>query len=79
MARLTFKQRKKLPRSTFATPPTKAAKKKGLKGSYPIPDRAHARNALARVAQFGTPAQKAAVRAKVRAKFPDIGRGRTRS
>lgn len=47
---------------------------KGGHGAYPIPDKAHARNALARVSQFGTPAEKAAVRAKVHRKFPGIGR-----
>lgn len=42
---------------------------------YPIPDVAHGRNALARVAQHGTPAEKAKVRRKVKAKFPSIGTG----
>lgn len=40
--------------------------------AYPIEDKAHARNALARVSQHGTPAQKAEVRSKVSAKFPAI-------
>ncbi|MDE2472044.1 MAG: hypothetical protein KGL35_25770 [Bradyrhizobium sp.] len=39
---------------------------------YPIPDKAHARNALSRVAQYGTPAEKKAVRAAVHRKYPDI-------
>jgi hypothetical protein len=38
------------------------------------PDESHARNALARVAQHGSSAEKAAVRAKVKAKFPNIGK-----
>src|SRR5437667_146534 len=71
---LTSKARKRLPKSTFATAPTAAAKAKGQKGSYPIPDASHARNALARVSQHGTPAQKAQVRAKVHSKFPGIGK-----
>jgi len=68
MADLTTKQRNKLPRKDFALPG------KGGKGSgsYPIPDASHARNALARVAQHGSPAEKAAVRAKVKAQFPGI-------
>ena len=40
---------------------------------YPIHDAAHARNALARVSQYGTPAEKAKVRAAVHRKYPNIG------
>jgi hypothetical protein len=40
---------------------------------YPIEDRPHARNALARVAQHGTPAEQARVRAAVHRKYPGIG------
>jgi len=39
---------------------------------YPIHDRAHAQNALARVSQHGTPAERAAVRKKVYAKYPEL-------
>jgi len=46
MARLTSQQRKNLPRKAFAVPGKRA---------YPINDASHARNALARVAQHGTP------------------------
>lgn len=67
MARLTAKARKRLPRSAFVFPGRRA---------YPIHDRAHARNALSRVAQHGTPAQKARVRAAVRSRYPSIGRKR---
>lgn len=59
-----------MPTSSFALP----SKREGGKGGYPIPDASHARNALARVAQHGTPAEKAKVRAKVHAKFPTIGK-----
>jgi len=52
----------------FALP----AKRKGGKGGYPIEDKAHARDALARISQFGTSAEKAIVRAKVHKKFPSI-------
>ena len=41
MAKLTIRMRKALPKSEFAGPD----------GSYPIPDKSHARNALARVSQ----------------------------
>lgn len=74
MARLTYRQRKRLPKSSFALP----SKRKGGKGGYPIPDKAHARNALARVAQFGSAAQKKRVRAAVHRKFPGIGGKRKR-
>lgn len=69
MAVLTSKDRKNLPSSSFAVP-----SKAPNSGSYPINDKAHARNALARAAQHGTPAVKAAVSAKVHAKFPSIGK-----
>ena len=39
---------------------------------YPINDKAHARNALARAAQKGTRGSYATVAAKVKAKYPDI-------
>lgn len=41
-------------------------------GRYPIEDETHARNALARVSQNGTSAEKAEVRSKVHAKYPGI-------
>ena len=61
---LTSKARKNIPTGEFALP----AQRK-----YPIHDRIHARNALARVAQHGTPSEKSEVRSKVHAKYPDIG------
>ncbi len=64
MTTLTTKKRKALPKKDFAEPGSR---------SYPISDKAHARNALARVAQHGTAAEKAKVRAAVHKKFPDIG------
>jgi hypothetical protein len=44
---------------------------------YPIHDRSHARNALARVSQHGTPAEQAKVRAAVAARYPGIGKEKT--
>lgn len=69
MAVLSTSARKKLPKGDFAVP----SKAPGS-GSYPVPDAAHARNALARVAQFGTNAQKSAVKKKASKKFPGIGK-----
>lgn len=60
--KLTAKGRKKIKSKNFA-----------LAGRrYPINDPSHARNALARVAQHGTPAEKAKVRASVARKYPGI-------
>lgn len=42
---------------------------------YPIQDAAHARNALARIAQHGTPEEQATVKAKVEKKYPGIEQG----
>jgi hypothetical protein len=63
MAKLTTKQRKRMKDSTFALPRQRA---------YPIPDISHARNALARVAQFGTPAEQSKVRRAVEKKYPSL-------
>ncbi len=62
MAKLTAATRKKIPTSAFALPGRR----------YPIEDEAHARNALARVSQDGTPAEKAAVRRKVSRLYPGL-------
>jgi len=72
MSKLSYRARKALPTKDFAAP----SKRQGGKGGYPIPDASHARNALARVSQFGSPALKAKVRAKVHAKFPTIGQAK---
>lgn len=61
---LTTKGRDRLDDSSFALPGRR----------YPIHDAAHARNALARVAQHGTPAEQEKVRAAVHRRFPDIGK-----
>jgi len=63
MAKLTYQQRKRLRKSTFAIPE---------KRKYPIPDRSHAINALARVSQFGTPSEKRRVRREVCKRYPSL-------
>jgi outer membrane protein TolC len=63
MAKLRAKQRKKLPKSSFALPG---------KRKYPIPDKAHARNALARAAQNESKATQKKIRAKVAKRFPSL-------
>ena len=62
---LDAKQRKKLGKKEFALPKER---------KYPIPDKAHARNALARVAQNGTPSEQKKVEAAVKKRFPSIGK-----
>jgi len=64
MAKLTSKRRNALPKDDFALPGRK----------YPIEDANHARNALARVSQHGTPSEKAKVKAAVHRKYPGIGK-----
>lgn len=61
MAKLTAEKRNTLPAKDFAGPGR----------SFPVNDRNHARNALARASQFH-PELKAEIRAKVHRKFPDI-------
>lgn len=61
--RLSSREREQMPKSDFVYPGARR---------YPIPDEAHARNALARVSQNGTSAEKRRVRAAVRRKYPGI-------
>ena len=75
MARLTTKGRNKLPSKDFALPGRGAGPKGKGAGSYPIPNASHARNALARVSQHGTPGEKATVKRAVEKKFPGIAVG----
>lgn len=75
MAKLTAKMRQNLPKSDFARPGKGRGKKGAGSGSYPIPDASHARNALARSSGKPVAAQ---VRAKVRAKYPQIAVGTSR-
>lgn len=63
MAILTTEHRDKLKAKTFAIP-------KGRK--YPIHDEAHARNALARVRQHGTPEERNQVYSAVAKKYPGL-------
>lgn len=67
MAELSGKKRKALPKKSFAIPGER---------KYPINDPAHAQNALARVAQHGTPAEQKKVKAAVRKKYPNMGKGK---
>jgi hypothetical protein len=61
--KLTAAKRKKLKSSTFGLPG---------KRKYPLDTKGRAKNALSRVSQHGTPTEKAAVRRKVKKKYPNI-------
>lgn len=65
MAKLTTAARKKIKSSSFALPGRR----------YPIEDRSHARNALSRISQFGSPVEKSKVRAAVHKRYPSMGKG----
>jgi hypothetical protein len=69
MAKLTYQARQNLPKDKahFVFPD-----KAPGPGSYPIFDKAHARNALSRVGANGSPEEKAAVVAAVCRKFSDL-------
>lgn len=61
--KLTAARRNALDQASFALPGRR----------YPIEDKNHARNALARVSQHGSPDEKSRVRAAVHRKYPAIG------
>ena len=67
MTKLTTATRNKIPAGDFALPGRR----------YPIEDEVHARDALSRVSQDGTPAEKATVRGKVLKRFPGIEQKKT--
>lgn len=75
---LSAADRRHLPTKDFALPGKGEGPEGKGAGSYPIPDANHARDALARVAQHGSPAEQRRVRAAVHRKFPDIGKDRQR-
>lgn len=64
MGVLTAKKRNSLSTGSFALPGRR----------YPINDANHARNALSRVSQNGTPEEKSEVRSAVSRKYPGIGK-----
>ena len=58
----------KAPKGSYALP----GGGPGGADAYPVDTKGRAVAALARVAEFGTPAEKAKVRAAVKAKYPDL-------
>ena len=69
---LNAAERRALPDKEFALPGKGKGPEGKQAGSYPIPDKSHARMALAMVAKHGTSEKKAKVRAAVAKKFPGI-------
>lgn len=65
-------KRESLPKSDFGVPSKAKGEAKGKPGNYPIDTPKRARNALARVSQHGTSAEKASVRSRVSKKYPSI-------
>lgn len=63
MAKLTAAQRKNIPTSQFGLPSKRKAGSAG-KGAYPMPDKAHARDAKAMASRFASPSEKATIDAK---------------
>lgn len=63
-AKLSYKARQSLPEGDFVFPEQRR---------YPIHDENHARAALSMVARHGSDAEKAKVRAAVKARYPEIG------
>ena len=69
---LNAAERRALPDKDFALPGKGKGPEGKQAGSYPIPDKTHARMALAMVAKHDTSEKKAKVRAAVAKKFPGI-------
>lgn len=72
MAKLTTAKRQKLKSSQFALPGKGTGKGGKGAGSYPIPDKSHARAALQRGAQHASPSELATIKRKVKAKYPGM-------
>ena len=66
-------ERQSLPRDDFALPGKGTGPKGAGPGSYPIPDKAHARAALSRASANASPSEQATIRRKVHEKFPGMG------
>lgn len=63
MAKLTYKEREKLPSEVFALPKER---------KYPLTDEDHGRVALSRASAFASPPERKIIDAKVHKKFPSI-------
>ncbi|MEU7435739.1 hypothetical protein AB0B07_33600 [Streptomyces sioyaensis] len=70
MAKLTGRQRRKLPKSKFALPGRRA---------YPIDTKARARNALARASQNESKATQKTIRSRVTKMWPSLKKNKRKS
>ena len=77
---VTAKKRASIPTKKFAIPSkAKTPEAKKESGNYPIDTRKRAANALSRVSQHGTPAEKKQVRAAVAKQWPGIEQSKGKS
>lgn len=67
MARLTAQARKNVPSSNTGLPSKRTSKGGAVKGSYPMPDKTHARVAKSYAARYASPSQRAEIDAKANA------------
>lgn len=74
MAKLTYKERKKMSPNSFVFSKMKNKKNPAGESAYPINDIAHGRAALQMGAKFASPSQLATIKKKVHKKFPSIGK-----
>ncbi|HDG97979.1 MAG TPA: hypothetical protein ENG73_07405 [Desulfobacterales bacterium] len=72
MARLSYKQRVKMTKKSFAFPEKKTKKNPAGRGAYPINDEEHARAALRYGARYLSPSELARLKRKIHRKFPNI-------
>ena len=70
--KLSAKTRQKMPKADFALPGKGEGPKGAGAGSYPIPDKKHARLALAYGKRFASSAELSTIREKVDKKFPRL-------
>ena len=69
---ISKEKRESLPKKEFGLPSKTKGEAKGKPGNYPIDTKKRAANALSRVSQHGTSAEKATVRARVAKAYPSI-------
>ena len=75
MARLTAAARRRIPRSKMGLPGKATRRGGAVRGSYPMPDKTHARVAKAYAKRFASPSQRARIDAKANR---ILGKGRKR-
>jgi hypothetical protein len=69
---ITTTGRRRLSRKDFALPPGPEEIRRGIKGRYPINERARAQNALGKAARFATPEEQEQVMMAVHRRYPGM-------